>query len=644
MAQFILALFLVFGGAAASAENHEDEAESSVWPLDIGIHQLFLVNVSGDLRGGGTYSEAGTAFAIGRNTLMTAHHVVGDPFSFEQKFMQLMSPERKISAVTSKERNSANNDVDRFPGGFAASSPIQTVDAARIDFPDGIDTRPFALSACKPKSAKEEFRAIIFHPRTGTKTPVELTLRYDPTTTSKLTGAAVFVNTSDAWIIQKGNSGAPVLNNKNEVIGLVSQREDAEAVKKHVHVTLTEAFLPLIPKDIMVDCTDRNVEHRVAVLESSVERIDKLVSENATRLEQQSELLRFQTRRLDRLQYDLTQLKDEVNRLTVKQRSTGSVAEMTMKTLTDNNDFIEYLRSVFGETEDIKQKQQEIEAEMERLAVQAGLTDQPLVPAVYTMRQHLSRENWSMTVTSGAFGADFALSYERDFAVAPFSQSMEFCFAPFLPLPEDSTSRQNYKKQDFYSLVNLSDLEKARNSGNLNDLHYRCLGSSHTEARVEQSKVANSDSDEVLGGVYLHSLRSRDMALVATEKLKNLKAEQSTLRRVSDDAYWNGVGYLAVIKPADTFSGERTIKHYLVDLEPLGEEGYDTNSAVIPCLEFDGIESITELLEEVTVYPKEDTLAQNAGANSESANKPPLVLEQSKPKTPTDIPACVQKS
>ena len=233
-----------------SAASFADTAEQNLagW-------SLFIVNVEGrsSIPGAQKIREQGRAFAVDKDVLLTARHVTGNRTQWANKGDGLLYiPDRRVQIQAAKAYVRPVTIPPPVSDLFVTPAATETIDAVKLTVPN-LKAREFRLNSCEIPAGAPHKALILRNGDLGK--PEFIPLRPDQYSSTEFGEVLVFFTEDGAAArIQKGDSGSPVLNAQNEVIGLVSGIT-GDPVGSQVLVTLVRSFLELVPssKDIVCD-------------------------------------------------------------------------------------------------------------------------------------------------------------------------------------------------------------------------------------------------------------------------------------------------------------------------------------------------------------------------------------------------------
>lgn len=242
--KYITILFAIF--AFSFVPSRADEK-------DLAKRALFTVKVNGyDKNNKKIQPRKGRAFAVAEHVLITAAHVTGRRDEFFLRFDANLNIPHRTVAIETVVEYSDPPDTKSPTKLYVTPAPIETVDAAKLTVPEFTAT-PFNLSACEINRNRKYFALIL---RGGDLGKPEF-LSLSPDNYSSTDYGEIYVFENDGYpgkMIVDGDSGSPVLNESNEVVGLVSAEQEES---KKVLVTRVKSFIDLIPDGKDVKCDQR---------------------------------------------------------------------------------------------------------------------------------------------------------------------------------------------------------------------------------------------------------------------------------------------------------------------------------------------------------------------------------------------------
>lgn len=429
------ALLVALWGGPAAAQD---------WPEFLQTKQLFRVVVTG-LGADGTALQPvkGTAWAVAPGILITADHVTGKALNYKNMSSsdKVFIPRRDVTVEVGATRTFQGMPAEKYPQGIVTTSPFESIDAARIGFPDLMAT-PFDLSACDI-TASASYRVLkfndgnVFQPK-----QVPITLKAYGRSNLGDAGSVVVMAGPKGTIIE-GDSGSPVLGPDNRVIGLVSaiNPDSGSDVRDEVHVTLVKSFLDLIPLQIGaqeyldIPCSDRIRLRRIDDLQTDLTAAqdamtelraqkDALAEEFAI-LRKRNELLMTQVNTLMRNQI---RLASEAERAGTSELGLPETVGLEM--LAANELLHETGKNLF-----------------ETLTILP-----PLRPTVTRISSELGNPEWTLSGSvSSKNDVAISLSYDRALSGPPYAEELVFCFTPIaFDVPPGTPNDQDPTNRNFY--------------------------------------------------------------------------------------------------------------------------------------------------------------------------------------------------
>lgn len=437
-------LSAVLGCGAVLAALTGRPAAAQDWPDFLQTKQLFRVVVKG-LGADGTALQPvkGTAWAVAPGILITADHVTGNALHYKNMSSsdKVFIPRRDVTVEVGATRTFQGMPAEKYPQGIVTPSPFESIDAARIGFPD-LTATPFDLSACDI-TATATYRVLKFNDGNVFQ-PGEVTIKLKAYGRSNLGDAgSVVVMTGPKGTIVEGDSGSPVLGPDNRVIGLVSaiNPDSGSDVRDEVHVTLVKSFLDLIPLQIGaqeyldIPCSERIRLRRIDDLKADLtvanDAITTLRAENQTlaaqfaSLSARNDLLISQVNTLMRNQI---RLASEAERAGTS--NSGLPETVGLETLAANELLHETGKKLFDTLTDLP----------------------PLRPTVTRISSELGSPDWSLAGSvSTTNDVAISFSYDRALSGPPYAEQLVFCFTPIAwNVPAGTPNDQDPTNRNFY--------------------------------------------------------------------------------------------------------------------------------------------------------------------------------------------------
>ena len=538
-------------------------AQAQDWPAFLETKQLFRVIVTGVGEAGTKLQPVkGTAWAIAPEVLITADHVTGKAQNFQNRDSsgKVFIPFRDVSVEVSATKVFDGDDAKKFSGGIVTPSPFESIDAARIGYP-ALGATPFQLSACEIVSDKS-YRVLkfnngdVFQPK-----PVPINLKAYGRSVLGDAGSVVVMSVSKGSIVES-DSGSPVLDPENRVIGLVSAINDdtGSAVLDEVHVTLVRSFLDIIPLQIGetefldIPCSERVRLKQVDTLHVELDAANQSIET----LRGEKEAL---ASRLDVLEDRNTRLTQQVNALLWNQVSLARDAERaTGETIAPPSDWDKL--APFDKNLVVFEEYQKELAK--------PLDEAPLRPTVTRISTALGNPKWTL---QGGINSDqdvsITLAYERTLAGPPHSLDMYFCFRPiFWDVPGETPVRDNPTDAKFYEKYD-GPFEEMSEGLNSNE----CEKISHTA-----SNAPGTDPSSITKGYYNWEGPGRMMRLV-----------KGFHDKIYPGVPWTGMYYLQIFEPVENPDGDKTLYrlHARAIIDVLKDGEQTASASALPCQFFE---------------------------------------------------------
>ena len=220
-----------------------------------------------------TTQLAGKAFAIAPGVLVTAAHVVEDLRFWRNKGTPggVAVPDREVTVswMSDYEMGAEPKSSSEF---YVTSSAVGTADVAILVVPQSVRAtlEPFPLSAEPIDKAKDKYRVLLVRDQPSSSDSIEKPeiVPLNPVQHSHLYQGLYVFDTDGAREIRSGDSGSPVLDDENRVVGLISGRTE----KGHALVTLASS---LERSSLMLH---QRIEQQAARITKQEARIDELTT------------------------------------------------------------------------------------------------------------------------------------------------------------------------------------------------------------------------------------------------------------------------------------------------------------------------------------------------------------------------------
>ena len=581
------AVIVAFSGASVQAQD---------WPGFLETSQLFRVIVGGfGIDGKPVRAVKGTAWAVAPGVLITADHVTGKALNFRNKSSsdKVFIPDRTVEVETSATKGYQGDDPKKYPDGIVTTSPFESIDAARIGFPT-LRAQPFALSACDITS-DATYRVLKFHEGSVFK-PTLVNTSLKSYGFSKLGDAgSVAVMTVPKGTIKEGDSGSPVFDPENRVIGLVSaiNADSSNELQLEVHVTLVKSFLDLIPLQIGeqffldIPCSERFLLNNISTLEADLTGANEaivalqsekvLLSERLTNLEKRNKLLIQQVNTLMRNQI---RLANEAERAGSTGAGMPEVAGLEM--LDENKLLYETGKTLFDTMENRN----------------------PLRPTVDRISDELRSPDWTLAGSVSATNdVAISFSYNRRLSGPPYEKKLVFCFTPIAwDVPIGTPNDRDPSNRNFYVPLE-GPFEPGREL--LDGLF--APGSTAPEScyPVDHSgqNIENPDSSSVTTGIYQWTRRMGGLLDLARDA-----------KRKYPDNDWDGSVYFQVfeLKESQEDGKPKYHVHTRALIDVLRDEDNENEGSAMPCKIFkDGPSLIEAVADSEEELPRENECAQD---------------------------------
>lgn len=564
----LAAVFMIISSVAAQAQD---------WPDILKPKQLFSVIVKGESASGTTLPPVkGTAWAVAPGVLITADHVTGKALNYKNASPsdKVFIPRRFVAVEVSPHKKYQGVKPLIFNDGIVTPSPFESIDAARIGFPD-LEAAPFSLSACDIEPLIN-YQVLKFN-NGDVFEPIPIAVSLKAYGRSKLGDAgSVVVMTGKKGAIKEGDSGSPVLDPTNQrVIGLVSAINDdsGSAVDNEVHVTLVKSFLDLIPFQIGdrefldIPCSERirlgRVDELNGELDTAKKSLEALAAENSSlagridALEERNETL---IQQVNTLLWNQVRLADETERS----------ANKTVKLPIDDNAQPWAKNTILWE----------VNKEM-------FLTPpdyEPLRPTVTRISSELGKPKW---VLSGSVDANndvaITFAYERTLSGPPYSPHMVFCLTPIVwSVPSGTPSEKDPSHRKFYEAI-----EGPFTAGS-NPLSPFDLESGAPDLCEEVGHTAKDSGSQGSVSETKGSYKwTRSRGLVGG-LLRNVK-------RQFPGSNWDGTYYLQIFEPLpESDGGPMSYRlHTRAFVDVIREAGNSNEGSALPCKIFKDFRDLT---------------------------------------------------
>lgn len=577
----------MFSGASAQAQD---------WPGFLETKQLFRVIVKG-LGADGTALQPvkGTAWAVAPGVLITADHVTGKALNYKNMSSsdKVFIPRRDVTVEVSATKQFQGVDPQKYPGGIVTTSPFESIDAARIGFPD-LNAKPFDLSACDIIE-ENTYRVLKFNAGNVFQ-PKQVNISLKAYGRSNLGDAgSVVVMTGAKGTIKEGDSGSPVFGPDDRVIGLVSaiNADSGSDVQDEVHVTLVKSFLDLIPLQIGdqffldVPCSERYFLNKVSTLEGNLETANDAIAtlkrekdtlvERFTGLERRNNLLTEQVNTLMRNQIKLANEAERGGNGGVNMPDIGG-----MELLEANNKLHDFGKTLFDNP----------------------INREPLRPTVTRISSELGSPDWTLAGSVSATNdVAISFSYERALSGPPYAQQLVFCFTPIAwDVPIGTPNDRDPSNRKFYVPIE-GPFEPGQDP--LDGLFAGDSTAPESCYPVDHSgqNTQNPDSSSVTKGSYQWTRRRGGLLDLARDA-----------KRKYPNNDWDGSLYFQVFELKNS-QEDGTIKYHvhtraLIDV--LRDPDNANEGSAMPCKIFkDGPSLIEAVADSEEELPRENVCAQD---------------------------------
>ncbi len=384
--------------AVSPSRAETEEQELARWAL-------FKVAVEGtsSIPGKGKIVAEGRAFAVSSNVLVTARHVAGNLNQWMIKSAgKLYIPDREVSVSGIRDYDSTVQLPNPYGNLLVTPAVSETIDAVKLTAAK-FAANPFKLSACGP-TKNGPFKALILRGK-DPRLPEFVALAPDKYSSTNFGEVFVFNNTSiPRRQIVNGDSGSPVLDADNRVIGLVSA---FLGNGEQLLVTLLPSFLGLIPQDIEIRCdpriTDKNLR---AIINAEVEPL--------------KEKLRNAERDLASAQRDL---EDASTQVALAVELIGHDAPVPDETLTQL---------------------------MESVRADKSIT---INERIRRMVNDLGSERWSLVPAYSPAGSQLDVSYTRQLSREIFSSVAFACFYPLVEIQSSDHGKLKPRNEYYFATL-----------------------------------------------------------------------------------------------------------------------------------------------------------------------------------------------
>lgn len=510
-------------------------AQSQDWPDFLEIHQLFRVIVTGKSRDEIKIGPIkGTAWMAAPGVLITADHVTGKAAKYlgVSNAGKIHIPTRSVRIEFAKTKTPDGTDLGNFYNGAVTPSPFESIDAARIGFIElaNLPVTPLLLSACEIEK-NTKYRVVKFNGgNVSHPTIVEISLQAYGRSSMGDAGSVVVMKGARGSIVE-GDSGSPVLDPDNRVVGLVSAILDSKtnSVEHEVHVTLVRSFLDLIPLQVDgvelldIPCSERI---RLGQIDEIKKQLEELRAENSTLIEQVNALLWNQVR----LTRDTERATNEHYPVMPGKNEGGNIWANYKKAAEAGFDSV-------------------------RLA--------PLRPTVTRISSALGNPKWSISGSiSSKNDVKITLGYERALSGAPYSKNMLFCFNYIVrEVPSGTPAEKDPAHRKFYqSLEGAFDSEDER--------FLLCDTREHTAPNT-----TDSETDALKKGEYSWTLDKGSII-----PLKRL------VRQLHPYGAWDGTSYMQIYEPYENDEGQPMYRlHTRAFVDLIKDKDDPENNGKLPC-------------------------------------------------------------
>ncbi len=429
------ALPVALWGAPAAAQD---------WPEFLQTRQLFRVVVTG-LGADGTALQPvkGTAWAVAPGILITADHVTGKALNYKNMSSsdKVFIPRRDVTVEVGATKRYQGTPAEKYPQGIVTTSPFESIDAARIGFPD-LTATPFDLSACDI-TASASYRVLKFNDGNVFQ-PKEVSITLKAYGRSNLGDAgSVVVMTGPKGTIIEGDSGSPVLGPDNRVIGLVSaiNPDSGSDVRDEVHVTLVKSFLDLIPLQIGtheyldIPCSDRIRLRAIDELREGLTAAREDMAELHAQKDALKEQVETLAQRNDMLMVQINTLMHNQNWLASEAERAGTGTPGLPET--QGLEILAANQMLHAANKTLVEKPSDLP---------------PLRPTVTRISSELGNPEWTLSGSvSAKNNVAISLTYDRALSGPPYAEELVFCFTPIVfDVPPGTPNDQDPTNRNFY--------------------------------------------------------------------------------------------------------------------------------------------------------------------------------------------------